>query len=213
MLSIKKTVFHHLFFTFLCLQCNKLNTMNHAIQLQTNNCRSPQQIFMQNTSLARVATLTDHITNTNIQLYPYNQPINNFNQNIQLYTNKQTYPCTYCKKKYVLKKSLAVHIERKHEKQRDHICSSCNKGFFMKSHLNAHIKTHIPAKLYTCEICNKKYKTRGSLRVHVKKCNPIKLSLESFKDADSLFNIHDILYSPDQELLNDTTFSMWADNI
>jgi uncharacterized Zn-finger protein len=254
--------------------------MNHVIQFPTNNCTAPHQILMQNTSLARIAIPAEHITNTNIPLYLYNQPINNFNQNTEsgiktekiyncpqcpkkfaykqslinheaTHTYREPYACIYCKKKYSLKKTLAVHIQTKHEgektyitqadkqiyscsycakkyavktsfdrhlktkhpEKRPYICSTCNKDFSMKSQLDGHIKTHTEEKLYTCEMCDKKYKTRASLSVHVKKCYPIKLSLESFKDADSLFNIHEVLYSPDQKFLNNTSFSMWAENI
>ncbi len=198
MISIKKTTFHHLFITFLCLQCNKLNTMNHVIQFPTNNCTAPHQILMQNIPL--IATATERIPNTNIPLYLYNQLINNFNQNTEpgIKTEKN-YNCPQCPKKFVYKQSLINHGAT-HTYREPYACIYCEKKYSQKKTLTVHIKTkheekktyitHTDKQIYACIYCEKKYALKNSLSVHIKIKHREKKTHTNFIKTSNLTQTH-----------------------
>ncbi|XP_041978703.1 zinc finger protein 431-like [Aricia agestis] len=71
-----------------------------------------------------------------------------------------------CDKAFYTKKNLQFHIRGVHEKEKSHLCQFCSKGFFKKSHLLVHLRTHSPEKNFKCDECGNFYKTQQTLRYH-----------------------------------------------
>ncbi|CAK1549233.1 unnamed protein product [Leptosia nina] len=78
------------------------------------------------------------------------------------------YTCDHCGKKYTQKVSLRVHIQHEHGNYKSHECKWCNKRFWAKSRLKAHIVKHTQEKKFPCTICGSKFVTRETLLYHTR---------------------------------------------
>jgi KRAB domain-containing zinc finger protein len=86
---------------------------------------------------------------------------------IQLPTGELPYECTYCGKRYRLRRQLANH-RLIHANSRLHKCPVCGKGFNRQQHLRAHIRTHQKSLKYTCKVCKSPFLSVGDLIIHRK---------------------------------------------
>lgn len=100
--------------------------------------------------------------------------------------NPRPYKCDVCESSYVRKKHLSRHVKKSHEQRLCKLCSApvtgsypehmhkahgielprplecelCSRSFRTKSHIQAHMRCHIPQqsdKIYTCKYCNKQF--------------------------------------------------------
>lgn len=78
------------------------------------------------------------------------------------------FECDYCHKKYSQKITLRVHIQYEHGNYKYLNCKWCNKKFWCKSRLNAHIVKHTKERNFTCTICNGKFVSKESLLYHTR---------------------------------------------
>ena len=75
--------------------------------------------------------------------------------------------CDYkCGKMYHVK----IHIERVHDKIRNHKCTHCDSKFYRKSELNRHESTvHSQIKEYSCKYCDKAFVWKHNMLKHQKR--------------------------------------------
>ena len=52
------------------------------------------------------------------------------------------------------------------ERERPHVCETCNKAFTTSSDLNVHIRTHSGEMPHVCETCGKAFTAASSLKRH-----------------------------------------------
>ncbi|XP_066156635.1 uncharacterized protein [Euwallacea fornicatus] len=83
--------------------------------------------------------------------------------------------CTQCSEKFIHMASLTRHMRRAHNAEylpdnrnpsmsnaECHIC----KGIYLKTSLDAHLKTHTNQRPFSCSICNKEFTTKWNLKLH-----------------------------------------------
>ncbi|KAL1491826.1 hypothetical protein ABEB36_012363 [Hypothenemus hampei] len=83
--------------------------------------------------------------------------------------------CTQCSEKFIHMASLTRHMRRAHNAeylpddrnptQSNTECPIC-KGIYLKTSLDAHLKTHTSQKPFNCSICNKEFTTKWNLKLH-----------------------------------------------
>ncbi|XP_026752701.2 zinc finger protein 160-like [Galleria mellonella] len=79
--------------------------------------------------------------------------------------------CPKCPRVCVSDYYLSRHIKRKHNTEKNFICSSCGQRFAFKGELSSHYKNvhdkHLkPKKIFKCHMCDKTYKCQKSVIVH-----------------------------------------------
>jgi len=77
--------------------------------------------------------------------------------------------CDICKQTFQRMFNLKTHINRVHNKVRDHKCTECPKAFATASDLRQHLASHGLGKVFTCDICSKTFHNRDSAIFHRKK--------------------------------------------
>uniref|UniRef100_A0A336MQB4 CSON004194 protein n=1 Tax=Culicoides sonorensis TaxID=179676 RepID=A0A336MQB4_CULSO len=86
---------------------------------------------------------------------------------------ERKYQCDLCKKKFALRKDVAIHIKCLHlkkDKVKQRVpCDECEKDFFNKTSMEEHKKRfHIDTEKHICEICGKVYRTKYDLSGHIR---------------------------------------------
>uniref|UniRef100_A0A2A4K6K7 Protein krueppel n=1 Tax=Heliothis virescens TaxID=7102 RepID=A0A2A4K6K7_HELVI len=79
-----------------------------------------------------------------------------------------TYKCNVCDKSFILKSKLTSHIKKVHLMERNHICSECGQGFFIKQSLDEHMIKHNGERVFKCTVCSKAYARKKTLREHMR---------------------------------------------
>ncbi|XP_045456729.1 zinc finger protein 62-like [Melitaea cinxia] len=79
-----------------------------------------------------------------------------------------TYKCNICDKSFILKSKLTSHIKKVHLMERNHICSECGQGFFIKQSLDEHMVKHNGERVFSCTVCHKAYARKKTLREHMR---------------------------------------------
>ncbi len=81
-----------------------------------------------------------------------------------IHSGKNLKVCPVCHGKY---SDMYKHIRTHEQRQRDHICNICQKGFFTKELLRHHQKRHDKtAPGCVCNICHKTFSSSYSLQTH-----------------------------------------------
>nr|CAD7402483.1 unnamed protein product [Timema cristinae] len=65
--------------------------------------------------------------------------------------------CETCGKQYSTATQVQDHVRRDHNKERPHMCKTCNKTFYKKCDLKIHERTHTQERPYICETCGKRF--------------------------------------------------------
>ncbi|XP_046975312.1 PR domain zinc finger protein 5-like isoform X2 [Vanessa cardui] len=79
-----------------------------------------------------------------------------------------TYKCNICDKSFILKSKLTSHIKKVHLMERNHICTECGQGFFIKQSLDEHMVKHNGERVFKCTVCHKAYARKKTLREHMR---------------------------------------------
>ncbi|XP_053712021.1 uncharacterized protein LOC128753884 isoform X1 [Synchiropus splendidus] len=86
-----------------------------------------------------------------------------------LHIGQRPYPCTVCSKTFPDARSLKRH-ERVHHNNRRYVCLECGKGFVYQFGLTKHTKmVHTRFKPFVCQICNKAFFTKQEVEAHIRR--------------------------------------------
>ena len=77
--------------------------------------------------------------------------------------------CHICGQSCKNARSLQEHKRRHNEANRKHACKDCDKTFFSKSLLTAHVRTHTKEKPFKCAFCSYGCAVKQNLMKHAKK--------------------------------------------
>ena len=85
-------------------------------------------------------------------------------------SNKKTFDCELCFKKFSSNTHLKTHKSDVHDERRNHKCEQCDKSFKRASHLRGHTsRTHQKKKEFSCDICSKFFFKKEDLTRHLKR--------------------------------------------
>lgn len=76
--------------------------------------------------------------------------------------------CKECGKFLPSKNNARSHIEMVHLKIKNHDCSLCGKGFYLRKDYEDHVRVHTNDTPFQCGQCNKKFRTSSLLSEHRK---------------------------------------------
>ncbi|XP_034237023.1 zinc finger protein 382-like [Thrips palmi] len=81
----------------------------------------------------------------------------------------RSYFCTEenCSKGFYSKSALNNHL-KSHLPERPYKCVACGCGFYMSSHYKDHLRKHTGEKPFVCEVCRKSFARKAELVVHVR---------------------------------------------
>lgn len=81
----------------------------------------------------------------------------------------RTYFCTEenCSKGFYAKSALNNHM-KSHLPDRPYKCMECGCGFYMSSNYKDHVRKHTGEKPFLCEVCNKSFARKAELIVHAR---------------------------------------------
>ncbi|XP_061385113.1 zinc finger and SCAN domain-containing protein 12-like [Danaus plexippus] len=140
--------------TFKCSYCDKV--------FGTHVRKMCHEKYTHNTN-ARYTTNCPHCDQSFTSYYQRNRHM--FNEhNIAA----ATYKCNICDKSFILKSKLTSHIKKVHLMERNHICSECGQGFFIKQSLDEHMIKHNGERVFKCTVCHKAYARKKTLREHMR---------------------------------------------
>lgn len=93
----------------------------------------------------------------------YNQHLKN--KHPEMFPNI-TFPCTFCRLEFTSIYEKLAHMKVCSEKK--YGCDHCNKKFFKKNDLIAHIKFVTGEVVFQCEMCTKACETASDLQIHLR---------------------------------------------
>src|SRR6218665_1927120 len=78
---------------------------------------------------------------------------------------RKRFACSICNKSFFSKSYLNAHM-CSHTGQNPHLCSVCGKGFREKQLLKYHMRVHTGEKPYACKYCYRRFRMPRSMRNH-----------------------------------------------
>ncbi|XP_049875358.1 myoneurin-like isoform X2 [Pectinophora gossypiella] len=85
-----------------------------------------------------------------------------------LNTGNKKFVCDVCSFACSNVSNLKTHIRRRHTKEYLHHCSECGRGFYRKTELDTHMRSHNGDRPYLCIYCAKSFSRCDSLNTHMK---------------------------------------------
>lgn len=85
---------------------------------------------------------------------------------IRRHNNERTHFCTHCQKGFSTTTELKNH-QIVHTKEKNVICEVCQKCFGTRKNLLVHMKIHSDERNYVCSVCDKRYTRAHALRTHL----------------------------------------------
>jgi len=84
-----------------------------------------------------------------------------------VHTGEKSFLCPECGNSFGSMSTLIDHRKRKHFEIREHKCDQCDRGFFTRQELEAHIRIHTGEKPFLCPCCNKAFARSHHLKRHM----------------------------------------------
>ncbi len=82
------------------------------------------------------------------------------------------FPCAQCPKKYKEARSLARHVEEKHNAANKVSCEVCSKEFPAQRYLKDHLKSAHTGEYFVCNVCGVQCKWKSSMNKHMRRAHP-----------------------------------------
>lgn len=89
-------------------------------------------------------------------------------KNVHPKLKREKYICRKCRKPFLLKENLTLHLAAHIKKENSHKCVFCNKIFSSHLLLSQHEKQHMNLGRYKCSICTRSYDSHSRLSLHIK---------------------------------------------
>lgn len=86
----------------------------------------------------------------------------------RVHRNGRIHVCPQCGKGFVYRFGLSKHLQMVHGRLKPFVCQICNKGFYTKRDVEAHIRIHTGEKPFHCNLCEKKFTRKVELNVHLR---------------------------------------------
>lgn len=113
------------------------------------------------TEAPRVSILPDSPPSRRPRSLPTPLPVSD------VFAPERQHPCSKCDKIFSSRRHLSIHYELHRLK---HVCSVCQKNFFLKSELDQHMITHSTNRTrYACAVCEDTFLQQSSLKKHYAK--------------------------------------------
>lgn len=93
---------------------------------------------------------------------------NHLAQHELTHVSEKPFQCSDCDKRFWYKQSLIAHIKQTHTGDVNYTCELCGKGFFKKTELTRHKPTHSNATPYKCPKCGLGFKIPKTLKRHIR---------------------------------------------
>ena len=95
----------------------------------------------------------------------------NLNSHLKLHERTFLFSCTNCEDKFQTERELQLHVRKEHREEvaPPLACPmpDCEKTYYTKSTLDAHIRSHTNAPSLKCDICFKKFDKPSRLKQHM----------------------------------------------
>ncbi|KAJ2942261.1 hypothetical protein O0L34_g15808 [Tuta absoluta] len=107
----------------------------------------------------------------------------------KVHANQARYNCTDCDKIFLTNSKLKEHIKyhhEGHERERNHICTICGRGFTQKQVLIKHMRTHTGERPFACPHCDSKFAQRTAMVTHVKNIH-VKRELKMHSQSQNIY--------------------------
>ena len=106
-------------------------------------------------------------------------------------TNKERFKCNKCPYTSASKSNLKIHVDRVHEKKKNHVCVECGHAVLSKSDLRKHIKNvHAKIKNHMCRECGFAFARRFSLHTHMESVHKLTIHYTSH-DKEDVRDVHE----------------------
>lgn len=86
---------------------------------------------------------------------------------MKTHTGIKPHVCTVCNKGFYVANKLTKHM-RTHTGERPYACTVCPKRFTSSDVLKVHERIHTGEKPYVCQNCNKGFVSKSRLTAHIK---------------------------------------------
>lgn len=125
-----------------------------------------------NRPFQRKYTLLRHLHTAHSKAFQFSCHICNCNFSLESHLidhmRKLHGTCGYCRKSFSNRRTLYVHIAKKHRKVGLYKCDICNKSFSCKPLFYGHWLNHSSEELFQCNLCGVRFQTSTSLLLHTK---------------------------------------------
>lgn len=100
--------------------------------------------------------------------YINNRKIHEKKQHSDVTNEPGIFVCDVCKKPFLLKENLGLHLASHVKNENSYKCIYCDRQFSHHLLLNQHEKQHLVRGRYQCSLCTMSYEYRNQLAAHVK---------------------------------------------
>lgn len=161
---------------FFCIACSKGFRYENTFNLHNEKTHNPDNPPPKDYKCETCNEIFMEVASYNRHLRIHGFPCSKCDQMFKLkhllkthiYKEHDPVPCPQCDKRFRSKKSLSNHVRSFHNKERNHVCHICDRGFYEFTNLRKHITRHSSERNVSCDVCNKTFKTIDNLKTHKK---------------------------------------------
>lgn len=161
--------------TFDCLNCKKVFSTPHGLEVhvrRSHSGRRPFECDVCGKTFGHTVSLEQHKNiHTNERTFECKQCSKTFKRSSTLSTHMlihsdtRPFPCDYCGKRFHQKSDMKKHTYI-HTGEKPHKCLQCGKAFSQSSNLITHSRKHSGFKPFSCRVCDRAFYRKVDLRRH-----------------------------------------------